>query len=128
MSTEDGRGNNFNQLPDTAVNMQEGASNIVRLASVNNKVAVVDKAAAQLVVAFLREWADDIEKGETLAERAVLILHHKAPDGTFVIKSRRCNVELLEQVGMMHLALMDVSEYSHYPDDNDPDNSEPEPA
>jgi hypothetical protein len=86
----------------------ENENNVVHLSVVNNSVRSEGEAAAKLVVEFLREWANAIEKGEELAERAILVMHHKHEGDEFVIKSRRCNVDLLSQVGMMHLALADM--------------------
>lgn len=85
------------------------SDNIIRLASVNNTVETDGDAARQMIVAFLREWADAIESGAEDASKAVLTLYCQK-DGQFRTRTRRCNVDLLSQVGLMHLALNDVCE------------------
>lgn len=82
--------------------------NIVRLATVNNHIETSGEAARQLVTAFLREWADAIEDGTENVTKAILVLHDDRPDGLFRIRSRRCNVDLVSQVGIMQLALTDL--------------------
>lgn len=83
---------------------------VIHLAAVNTTVETAGAAASQLVVAFLREWAEKIEKGEREADKAVLVLHYREPgEDAFVISSRRCNADLVTTVGMLHLALADVS-------------------
>lgn len=83
-------------------------NNVVRLAVVNDSVKVDGDAARELVVQFLREWADAIETGKENVSRAVLIMHDDAGSENFRIRTRRCNVDLIAQVGMMQLALNDV--------------------
>ena len=85
------------------------ADNIIRLATVNDTVQTEGKAANELVVAFLREYADEIERGERDADRAVLVLHQKGDNGTFSVSSRRCNADFLTAVALLHLALTDLS-------------------
>lgn len=59
------------------------------------------------VATFLREWADAIENdGETYA--AVLILHGDIGE-TFRVRTRRCNMDLLQTVGLMQIAMADVT-------------------
>lgn len=105
----------FDRQADAHVEeVRQACDNVIKLAAVNDKVKVKDEAATSLVVQFLRDYADSIEKGETVAESAVLILYKtENKDSTkFCVTSRRCNVDLLHQVGMMHLALADICEFS----------------
>jgi len=85
------------------------ADNLIRLATVNDTVGTGGRAASELVVAFLREWADTIEKGEHEADKVVLVLHRKGDDSTFSVSSRRCNADFLTAVALLHLALTDLS-------------------
>ncbi len=83
---------------------------VIHLAAVNTTVETAGAAASHLVVAFLREWADAIEKGEKEADKAVLVLHYREPDeDAFIISSRRCNADMITTVGMLHLALADLA-------------------
>jgi len=62
----------------------------------------------KMVVAFLRAQADAIEKGEYDAHAAIIILYEKRGD-RFKTATRRCNMDLLQQIGLMQCAIMDVS-------------------
>jgi hypothetical protein len=75
------------------------------------KLVDTESKARKLIVEFLREWADDIEIGKENAEKAVLILYGTVPgDDLMRIRSRRCCVDnALEHVGLMQMALHDVS-------------------
>lgn len=80
--------------------------NIVRLAVSNDGPKPTGEDAYKLVVSFLREWADAIERGDDKRpESAVLIMYEKLPDGCFAVSSRRCNIDFLSTVGVLHLAL-----------------------
>ena len=68
---------------------------------------IEDKDEEKELVKFLRSWADAIESGAEQADAAVLILHQSLGD-EFWLRTRRCNVKLLEQIGMMQAALLDV--------------------
>ena len=84
--------------------------NIVRLAAVNNSVATEGEAARVLVVQFLREWADAVETGKEDVDKVLLVLYDTPADAPnlFRIRTRRCNVDMLGQVGMMQVALVDL--------------------
>lgn len=83
-------------------------SNIVRLAVTNSTVQTRGAAARDLVVQFLREWADAIEAEKEDVERCVLIMHNEDGQDNFRVRTRRCNVNLIEQVGIVQLALVDL--------------------
>lgn len=87
------------------------SDNVIQLVHENNTMETKGEVARGLVVQFLREWADAIEKGEEVAEKAVLILHDEQVDGDrslFCTKIRRCNTTLIEQVGIMQIAITDL--------------------
>ena len=88
--------------------MTDEGSNIVRLAVVNNSVETDGDAARALVVEFLRDWANSIEDGSEDVTKAVLVLYNDAPNNLFRIRTRRCNVDLVNQIGMMQLATIDL--------------------
>lgn len=81
--------------------------NIIRLAAVNSTVATNGDAARELVVSFLREWADAVETGKEDVTKVVLIMYNDV-DSRFRVRTRRCNVDLVGQVGIMQLALTDL--------------------
>jgi hypothetical protein len=92
------------------------SDNIIKLAHVNNDVGTKGAAASELVVSFLREWADAIESGDEDAHKAVLIMYaDREPGGpgneAFVVRVRRCNLGLVEQVGLMTMAQADLIAY-----------------
>lgn len=82
--------------------------NVIRLASVNNSVVTDGDAARQLIMSFLRQWADAVEAGEEEVTKVVLVMYNDAPDGLFRVRTRRCNIDLVSQVGLMQLALTDL--------------------
>lgn len=88
--------------------MADDETNIVRLASVNNTVETKGEAARLLIAAFLREWAEAFENGTEEAGKAILIIHDDRPGELFRIRTRRCNADLVQTVGIMQLAMTDL--------------------
>lgn len=59
------------------------------------------------VAVFLREWADAIEK-EGNVSGAVLVLHSEI-GGKFLTRTRRCNANLLNALGLLQVAIVDLA-------------------
>lgn len=83
------------------------ADNVIRLASVNDSVVTDGDAARELVAAFLREWADAVANGEEDVTKVVLVMYNDAGE-QFRVRTRRCNMDLVQQVGVMQIALTDL--------------------
>ena len=62
---------------------------------------------ASQVVAFLREQADLIEAGNYVADAAVIVFLERR-GALFKTGTRRCNIDLLQQLGLLQCALSDV--------------------
>lgn len=60
------------------------------------------------VAAFLREWADAVE-AEGNVTAAVIILHSDV-DEQFLVRTRRCNLDLVQTVGLVHIAAADLAQ------------------
>ena len=61
-----------------------------------------------MCAAFLREWADAVEAGTEDVGKVILVLHNDTPEGLFRVRSRRCNADLVETVGILQLAMTDI--------------------
>jgi hypothetical protein len=74
--------------------------NIIRLVQTTQRERVD-------VAAFLREWADAVENdGQTIS--VVLILHGSEGENLRV-RTRRCNMDLLQTVGLLQIAMIDLA-------------------
>ena len=74
----------------------------------DNVISLVQKTERERIdaAAFLREWADAIEKeGDTTA--VVLILHSDKGE-KFLTRVRRCNSDLLHTLGLLQTATADL--------------------
>jgi len=85
-------------------------SKVTKLDVINRK-QLAGEDAQKLVVSFLREEADKIERGEQPAGMCVVIYCNAESDTTQYIGSRACNIpKFLERVGLMHVALHDLAQ------------------
>lgn len=60
------------------------------------------------VAQFLREWADAVEAEGEVTTAAIIILHDDK-GSQFLVRTRRCNLDLVQTLGIMALATADLA-------------------
>lgn len=82
------------------------SDNVIKL---KGELSVHGDEATAKIVAWLRNEADSIERGDVLpVHKAVLVVHTEA-DGKVNTKVSYSNANILERTGMLTLALHDVA-------------------
>jgi hypothetical protein len=63
---------------------------------------------SKVVASFLREQAELVESGGYAANAAVVIFLENR-EGVFKVGTKRCNIDLLQQVGLQMCSIFDIA-------------------